>query len=248
MDNEENQKHIEIEQKENLESQAQQSQLFDKSTVHTLKEDKHMRLEGRSQTQSDNGVNDNIINIKTNKINFKKSQSMRKIKVNKNKKIMRTKLKRASKVKVNKEGKIGPSNQFGGRRFTTNTVRNNTNMNQPVKKSLSLDSMQVIPNHSIVSPTYGPQDYPAAFYAMHPRNMIDMRYQQHPQQMQFMGNIPRTKWRSNSPKKDLKLVRRSSYSPVNNPTPIHYELHQQLKNSGAHSRDFRSERKKLKSA
>lgn len=80
-----------------------------------------MRLEGRSQTQSDNGMNEGIINIKTSKINFKKSQSMRKIKVSKNIKIKRTKLKRASKVQGNKTIKV---NQFGGRRFTTNTVRN----------------------------------------------------------------------------------------------------------------------------
>lgn len=57
-----------------------------------------------------------------------------------------------------------------------------------------------------------------------------------------------TKWRSNSPKKDLKLVRRSSYSPVHQPTPINYELYQQFKKSVANPRDLRAERKLLKSA
>ena len=124
-----------------------------------------MRLEGH-ETQSDNGVNDNIINIKTNKINFKKSQSMRKIKVKKDKKIIRTKVKRSSKVRM--MAKNTTSGQFNVKRYATNRAPTNT---QPVKKSHSLDSMQqMIPSHSIMSPTaYGPQDYannPAAFYAM----------------------------------------------------------------------------------
>jgi hypothetical protein len=68
--------------------------------------------------------------------------------------------------------------------------------------------------------------------------------------LQFANDIPKTKWRSNSPKKgDMKLMRRTSYSPVHRPAPIYYELHQQIKKSGGNQmRDFRSERKMLKSA
>lgn len=66
-----------------------------------------MKFEGQSQrdkvtSHSDNGQNEGIINIKTKNINFKKSQSMRKIKASKMKRI---KLKRIPKRKSSKEGK-----------------------------------------------------------------------------------------------------------------------------------------------
>jgi hypothetical protein len=56
---------------------------------------------------SDTAENEGIINIKTNKMNFKKSQSMKKIKVAKNIRMKRIKLKRATKRKGSKDDNIG---------------------------------------------------------------------------------------------------------------------------------------------
>lgn len=81
-----------------------------------------MRLEGRSPTQSEHRVNDGIINIKTNKMNFKKSQSMRKKATsnNKNIKIKRTKIKRVNKTKVGvgRDSKANNQPLFIEKRYT----------------------------------------------------------------------------------------------------------------------------------
>ena len=134
-----------LEKESQQESQAQQSLLFDKSTVHTLKEElkednPNLKQELQSSrmkvtAHSENEDNQGIINIKTGSKNFKKSQSLRKTKGNTGK-LKKIRIKKVSKRKTSKE-------QHGGKHARQSRRNDYQALHYPFKKSHSLDSMQL---------------------------------------------------------------------------------------------------------